>query len=155
MKEKLKIYIERLRDGKSEEISEVLAPSFMEVNEKEMRFEKPITLSGEAYVTDEWLILNITIEAEVTLFCSLCNDPFAFTIRIENMMHEEPLENIRDATFDLLPLVRETILLEIPFYPQCGITACKKRNELEPYLKKEGSEEESPPNRHMPFKDIL
>ncbi len=149
MKEKLKIYIERLRDGKTETISETLAPSFMEVSEQEVHFEKPILLSGEAYVTDEWLILTLTIQTEATLHCALCNDAFGYDIAIEHMMHEEPLENIRDGTFDLLPLVRESILLEIPFYPQCGATECLKRGEFERFLKKEGDK-----TAQMPFKDL-
>ena len=150
MKEKLKIYVERIRDN-SEEIEETLAPTFMEVNENELTFEKPVTLSGEAYVTDDYLIATLTIKTEVELVCAVCNEPFVFEVEIDNMMHEEPLETIKDGTFDLLPVVRENILLAIPFYPQCGITECKNRDSIEPYLKKGGT----PAPENNPFKDLL
>ena len=157
MKDIVKVYVDRVRDGNTDEISEELPSSFMDVHEKDIRFEAPIFLTGEAYVTDDYLIVSLTIETEATLICSVCNEPFTFAISIHNMMHEEPLENIKEATFDILPLVRESILLEIPLYPQCGITSCNRREEIEPYLKKEQSpeQEESQPNGHNPFKDLL
>ncbi len=151
MKEKLKVYIERIRDGASDEINETLQPKFMDVNEKELAFEKPITLIGEAYVTDDYLIVTLSIKTEVELVCAVCNEPFSFDVAIDNMMHEEPLEGIKDASFDLLPLVRENILLSIPFYPQCGLTSCKNRDAIEPYLKKAGPAAAE----NNPFKDLL
>ncbi len=155
MKENLKVYIDRMRDGETEEVDETLEPSFMDIHEKEMRFEDPVTLEGEAYVTDDWLIVRLSIQTKVHLICSVCNEPFEFEIDIQNMVHDEPLENIRDASFDLLPLVRESVLLAVPFYPQCGIDVCSKRHEIEPFLKKDGSSDEEPEEHgHNPFKDL-
>ena len=154
MKEHLNIYVERLRDGDTEEISETIAPGFMECQEKDMAFDKPVTLSGEAYVTDDWLIVSLNIQTEAKLTCALCNQPFTFAVDIKRMMHEEPFENIKGKTYDLLPLIRESILLEIPFYPQCGITKCLHRDEVEPYLKNEELAEQEPQG-NTPFKDLL
>lgn len=148
MKEELKLYIERIRDD-SELIQEELDPSFMDIKEKDVRFEKPIVVTGEAYVTDDWLIVRLSIKTEGKLVCALCNEPFIFPVDIEEMVENEPLEQVKDGVFDLLPLIRESILLAIPFYPQCGMTECNNRTVIEPYLKKERSPEEN-----SPFKDL-
>ncbi len=149
MKEKLKIYIERIRDGNTEELAEKLSPAFMEIEEQDVSFKSPIEVMGEAYVTDDFLLIRMSIKTEALLTCALCNEEFSFPIDIEDMVQEEPLEEIRDGVYDLLPLIRENILLAIPFYPQCGIDSCKHRSEIEPYLKKE-----RPPEETSPFKDL-
>lgn len=156
MKEHVKVYVERIRDGEMESIEETLAPRFMDIHEQEMRFEDSVHIAGEAYVTDDWLIIQLAIQTKVHLICSVCNEPFVLDIDIPDMVHDEPLENIRDASFDLLPLVRESILLAVPFYPQCGITTCNRRHEIEPFLKKEGDVEEAAEEHgHNPFKDLM
>ncbi len=156
MKEKLNVYPDRIKDGNTDEIAHELESSFMDVHENEMRFKDPIFIEGEAYVTDDWLIVSLSIQTQVQLICSVCNTDFSFDIDIQNMMHEEPLENIRDGSFDILPVVRDNILLAVPFYPQCGITTCLRRAEIEPYLKKETpKEDEIQEHGHNPFKDLL
>lgn len=147
MKENVKIYVDRIRDGEIETIQEKLSPLFMEIHEEEMQFNETVSVEGTAYVTDDWLILRMHIATKVQLTCSVCNEKFDFEIDIQDMMHEEPLENIRDKTFDLLPVVRENVLLAIPFYPQCGITVCIHRKEIEPFLKKDHPAD-------SPFKDL-
>jgi len=148
MKEKLKLYIERIRED-SELIEEELDPSFIDIQEQDIRFEKPISVTGEAYVTDDWLIIRISIKTEGKLVCALCNEPFIFPIDIQDMVENEPLDQVTDGVYDLLPLIRDSILLSMPFYPQCGITECNNRTAIEPYLKKERSPEEN-----SPFKDL-
>lgn len=156
MKDHIKVYVDRIRDGEEDEISETLAPSFMDIHEEEMRFEDPVTIEGQAYVTDDWLIINLAIQTTVQLVCSVCNEPFSMAIDIQDMVHDEPLENIRDGHFDILPLVRESILLAVPFYPQCGLTVCNKRKEIEPFLKHDKpAVEEAKEQGHNPFKDLF
>lgn len=156
MKEQVKIYVDRVRDGEVDEVSETVSPVFMDIQEQEMRFNDPVTLEGEAYVTDDWLIIRLTIKTKVTLVCSVCNEPFEFIIDIQDMVHDEPLENIRDSSFDLLPMVRESILLAVPFYPQCGLTVCKQRKNIEPYLKSSKPiVEKTEEHGHNPFQDLL
>lgn len=157
MKQSLKIYIERLRGGKNEELSEKLEPSFMDISEKEVLFKEPIEVTGEAYLAEDWLILHLSIKTSVELQCALCCDRFRYSIDLSEILHEESLEDIREASYDILPLIRETILLEIPFYPQCGGTKCNNRQELENFLKKEtiASDEKKGTNGHKPFQDIL
>lgn len=156
MKDHIKVYVDRIRDGEEDEISETLAPDFMDIHEEEMRFEDPVAIEGQAYVTDDWLIINLAIQTSVQLVCSVCNEPFSMAIDIQDMVHDEPLENIRDGHFDILPLVRESILLAVPFYPQCGLTTCNRRNEIEPFLKQDKPVvEETEEHGHNPFKDLF
>lgn len=151
------IYIERLRSGKSQAINVSIDPAFMDIQEKELVFKEPIIAIGEAYLADDWLIVRLQIAAFAELRCAVCNDLFRYPISIQEMTHEEPLENIPEKTFDILPLLRETILLEIPFYPQCGIDKCKNRNEVEKYIKKEsdGKNGHPSPGVNRPFEGLL
>lgn len=157
MKQTLKIYVERLRGGSTEQISEVLDPAFMDIAEKELVFSQKIEVEGDAYLAEDWLIVTLSITAFADLHCAFCNDSFCLPISIKSLIHEEALDTIRDASFDLLPLIRESILLEIPFYPQCGITKCNRRQEIEGYLKDDTKIPQKPhdANGHQPFQDLL
>ena len=156
MKQKVAIFIERLREGKVQTIDETLDPAFLDIDEKDIGFKSPIVLSGEAYLAEDWLIVRLKIETQATLVCAVCNDSFPFHLHIDDLTHQEPLENIRDSTYDLLPLIRETILLEVPFYPQCGFSECKNRKEIEKYIKKEPVKEpDKKINGHKPFQELL
>lgn len=136
MKRPLLVYIERLREGKVEWIEEKIDASLLSIEEEGLVCKEPVEVTVEVYFVDTWLIGKISLSAQMTLSCSFCNEPFVLPITIKDEPFEESLEEIRDGVFDLLPLVREALLLEMPFYPQCGQTVCLNRNEVEKYLKK-------------------
>ena len=54
-----RIYVEQLRDGHSEKLNETLAPDFLEVHEADLSFVDPVIVSGEAYLADNELILQV------------------------------------------------------------------------------------------------
>src|SRR5262245_26778924 len=136
MKHPLLVYIERLREGKVEWIEEKIDPVRLDIQEEGLICKEPIDVTAEVYLVDTWLIVKMSFSACVMLSCSFCNEPFVFPIEVKDVQFEETLEEIHGAVFDLLPLIREALLLEIPFYPQCGHTVCRNRNEVEKYLKK-------------------
>src|SRR6185295_13577109 len=128
----------RLKSGDVEEIDVQLSAQAIDlVNEQELKIAEPIKVHLRAFVAEESLICSLEIEVLLELPCSLCREPFSFPLHILEYTHEEPLSQIKHGMFDAGPLVREAILLEIPFYPQCGGKECKNRASVEKYLKKE------------------
>jgi uncharacterized metal-binding protein YceD (DUF177 family) len=149
----MKIYIDRLQNGEVEQIREVLPPAFLELApHDELHVEQHIQVTGQAYVAEDFLIIKLDIQAKASLPCSLCNEPFSFPIQIE-CIHEELIEKIPHGVFHYAELIREAILLEIPFYPQCGGDVCKNRKKMDKYLSKDTSKQSK--EQYHPFKDIL
>jgi predicted SprT family Zn-dependent metalloprotease len=54
----LKIYIDRLKDGKLEKLSASVPTAFLDTHDAELSFQDTLTLSGEAYIANDHLILN-------------------------------------------------------------------------------------------------
>ena len=136
MKKQFPIYIDRLREGRVEHISQEISPELLDISDDEIDCVKPVLVKGEAYLAEDFLLVSVSLVAEVILHCSVCNEPFAFTIELPKIDQEVPLDEIHDAVFDLLPLLREVLLVEIPFYPQCGGQECKNRKDIEKYFSK-------------------
>lgn len=152
---KLRIYIDRLKGGATDTIVESLDPKFLDISEQdEIQFEEAVSISGSAYIVNEFLVISLTVEAHVKIPCSFCNTQFSMPIHITNFLHEEPLENIKQGIFDYGEVLREAILLEIPFYPLCGKTECLNRKEIEKYLRAKTEEDEDEQERYHPFENL-
>lgn len=151
MKPVLPVYLERLRDGKVERFEETIDPKLLDIAEEDLTCNDPVKIVAECYIASDWLIIRLTVSCRLVLPCALCNDPFVLPITMHEYLHEEPLEEIHGDVFDLLPLIRETILLEVPFYPQCGGTTCTRREEVEKYIKKSPHSDEE---GYQPFQDL-
>jgi uncharacterized metal-binding protein YceD (DUF177 family) len=156
-----RILVDRLKDGGELTLSESVTPESLDVSGKELAFEGPIAVDLVAYITDLWLIVDLSIQATAVLSCALCNEPMKYPIRLAHVIHEEALEGIKKGVFDGAHLIREAILLEIPFYPLCGITSCCNREEVKRYLKPASSSELADDARaaeeigYRPFQDFL
>ena len=147
------IHVDHLKRDEVEEISETLSSGFLELPPNdEVKAVKPIVVKGEAYIAGDYLIVSLHIVTQLQIPCAVCNEIFSFTVDLPDFVHEEPLEGIKHGVFDFAELVRETVLLEVPFYPQCGNTCCLNREQVEKYLKKkEKSREEE---GYQPFQDL-
>lgn len=158
--ENFKIYPERLRDGHIEDISEKYSPAFIGINEKELHFNDRVTVEGQAYLADQNLIFQLHIETCAIMPCRICNDSVSVPLSVKNLYHMVPLNEIKDATFDLSDLLRESILLEVPKFAECQDNNCPDRQIIEKYLKKEPSEissstkDEEEQEKYYPFADI-
>lgn len=152
MEETHKIYIDRLRKGLSEQIELDLEPSFMKVQEKELKFDKPIHIEGEAYLAENDLIIKISITTEAKMMCSICNKLSPYTIDIKDLTHVVPIDEIKGHIFELPPFIREAILLEVPFVVECSNGKCPERSQIQKFLadpKKKQTDE-----GYRPFKDL-
>jgi uncharacterized metal-binding protein YceD (DUF177 family) len=150
MKDKFKIYIDRLREGTEENFSFSTPSTFMEIEEKELRFLGDIEITGTAYTTDDYLIINLQAKTRAESPCSICNGPVTLEISLDNFYHAEPLEDIRGAIFDYSAILRESLLLEIPAFIECG-DPCPERSSIERFLCKENPEKVK---EYFPFESL-
>lgn len=148
-----KIFVDQLKNGHVEKIDEKFSPAFLDIHEKELKFDKDVLVKGEAYTADGDLILHLDIEACATLPCSICNEPVFVEINIKNLYHYVPLEEIKGALFPLDDVLREAILLETPSFAECT-NGCPKRKEIEKYMRKPKSSTDEQEDGFRPFENL-
>ncbi len=150
MDDHFKIFVEQLRQGRVEKIEEQILPDFLEVDEEGLVFHFPVQLTGEAYVAENELVLHWDAETIATIPCSICNEPVEVKIRVSNFYHSEPLAEIKTGIYHFGSLLRESILLETPFFVECKEN-CPKREEYSHYLK---SSNQKMGENYNPFADL-
>lgn len=129
----LKIYVDRLTDGQTEVIEETVSPELLEIKENDLQFQKPIKLSGKAYLAEDHLIIQLKITTEATMPCLICNESVQKKIAVPSFYHTEEVANIKGHIYDYTQPMREAILLELPYSVECKGN-CPKRGELKSYL---------------------
>lgn len=134
-----KIYIDQLRDGRTEKIDEVFDPAFMDLQEEDLKFSDPIHVNGEAYLTNDSLVLCLKVKTFATILCAICNNPVKVELKINNLYHVVLFEDIKTGIYNYKELLRESILLETPMYVECGLgkNTCPHREEIKKFLKTE------------------
>jgi uncharacterized metal-binding protein YceD (DUF177 family) len=152
LRHSLLVCVERLRDGKIEYIRDELDPAGLDIADEELCCKGPVFIEAEVSLVDIWILVKISLRTSLVLPCAVCNETFVFNVKLDHFQHEEPLENISADVYDLIPLVREMILVEVPFYPQCAGNSCRNRKSLEKYIRYEGTSEE---DGYQPFKELL
>jgi uncharacterized metal-binding protein YceD (DUF177 family) len=151
MDEPFKIWIDRLRGGHTQKIAEIVDPAFLDVEEADLRFESPVAVQGEAYVSEDQLILRLKAATKAVMPCAICNQITQTEVKIENFYHTQPTEEIPGAIFDFREALREALLIELPQYIECSGGKCPERPAIAPYLR---SEKRAEKPTYFPFKDI-
>ncbi len=136
--DRFRIFVEQLRHGHTETISESFEPDFLEVDEPELKFVAPVDLEAEAYVTENELVLHLTqVHTTAEMPCRICNQPVRVGITIRNNYQTIPMEEVRGGIFDFRELLREVVLLEVPSFVECSEKGCPERKALKRYFKEE------------------
>lgn len=148
---RFKIFIEQLRDGQTNEIQEILSPEFLGVHEEDLKFQKPVMIKGEAYLAGESLIIHLDVTATGIIPCLACNEPVEVEINLDNFYHMQPLNEIKGAVYIFKEILREAILLEFPAFAECNQGNCRKRAEIQKYLK---NSEETTEEGYHPFANL-
>ena len=146
-----KVYIDRLKNGEVQRIEGSFAPSFLEVEEAELRFEKPVVVRGEAYVADEHLVIHLKASTFAKMPCAICNEMFDHPLTVGNFYATESLTDIPSAIFDFGTPLREALLTELPHTAECTGGKCRSRESIAPYLRSEKRVEKT---TYFPFADI-
>lgn len=152
----LKIFVDRLKDGHIEKLTQEIPSDFLGVQEDDLSFIAPITLKGESYLASDHLIIKLHIETKISMPCSICNQPTELHIVVPDFYHAEPMENIRSSVFDYSELLREDILLQVPQFTECNKGNCPERDSIKGFLKKEKTQEAKAKTSpmHFPFSDL-
>lgn len=152
---KLHIYVDRCVAGQEFELDEQLDPQFLDLlPTDELVPLAPIAVRGKYYRADEWLIVDASITATIQMPCSMCNEKFSFSLQIPRWVHEQQLSQVEGGVWDMSAALRETILIEIPFFALCGTSACKNRSSIQPYLCQSPTAKVSNEEQYLPFKDL-
>lgn len=155
MDEAFKIFVDRLKGGKVEKIDYSFASDFIGVEEQGLSFSADVGVRGEAYVTNEDLVLHLDIGTIGVMPCSICNDLVDVRINVAGCYHVEPLKNIKAGIFDMRDVIRESVLLECPAFTECNEGSCPKRKELGKFLKTSSSgESDVEVEGYHPFTDL-
>ncbi|MBI5273318.1 MAG: hypothetical protein HY861_04980 [Chlamydiia bacterium] len=152
MLDAFKICVDRLLEGQVQKIEGSFDPSFLEVDEEELKFRAPVFVRGEVYAADQHLVVHLNASTYATMPCAICNELGDWEIKIDNFYHTEPLSEIKGAVFDLGPQIREALLLELPSYVECGQGKCPHRALIAPYLQK--TEKPKDNEMHFPFSGL-
>lgn len=142
----LTIYIDRLKDDDTETIFEEIPVSFFQLDEKELTFIDKITISGQAYLAKNHLILNCKIKALAEMPCCICNEKTRIPILINDFSQTVEICEVPSAIYDYCDEIRSAILLKIPHFVECQGGKCPTRTEISPFLKTDDT--------HTPFKDL-
>jgi uncharacterized metal-binding protein YceD (DUF177 family) len=150
-----KLYIDQLRQGKTAEIDEVVTPEAVELPvDEDLAFTQPIALRVQAYVADQELIIHLSADTKATLPCVICNELQDVDVSLDDLYFAEPLDEIKGAVYDFKPLLRDSLLLEVPHFIECSGGNCEGRAELEKYFKKPGVDKEEENETFHPFADL-
>jgi DUF177 domain-containing protein len=151
MQEMFKIWVDRLRDGQVERIARSFEPSFLEIDEKELKFLAPVQVNGEAYLADQHLVIRLKARTTATLPCVICNEMTDTELKVDNFYQAVGIEEIHDAVYDFAAPLREALLIELPNYFECRSGNCPERKSLAPYLRLSPKTEEK---KNFPFADL-
>jgi uncharacterized metal-binding protein YceD (DUF177 family) len=143
----LVIYVDRLKDGSVEKFKGTISTDFLGTDPL---FGSELSVSGEAYVTGEHLILKLQASTEAKLPCSICNGLTCVPLKLTDFYHAEPISEI-PSVFDFSELLRQDLLLQLPLFAECEGN-CPEREEIKKFLKKETSA--ALHNVQFPFSDL-
>jgi len=135
MDDRFKIFIERLREDGPERLNESFPPSFMEIEEAELAFESPIQMEGQALVADDALVIMATLSTTVKVPCVICNELCEVGLEIPSFEHTESVDEVKSGVYNMAPVLREALLLELPSRAECG-GSCPEREKMKKYLSK-------------------
>ena len=107
-----------------------------------------VVVNGEAYLTNEHLILHLNAVTCATMPCAICNALIETELKIDHFYHAEPLEEIRCAVFDYSVALREALLLELPRTVECNGGNCPDRTIISPYMRS------ITPTDNFPFQNL-
>jgi len=153
--EAFRIYVDQLRHGETEQISESLPPDFLDIHESELSFPEPVSVQGEAYLTSDDLMLRLNVTTVAYMPCSICNEKVAVGIKLKDFYHSELLADIKTGVYNFSEMLREAILLEVPYFTECNEGNCPHRAKVKDYLKEPKSiKEQEAEDGYRPFADL-
>lgn len=145
----LTLYIDRLKDDDIEQIHEVVDSAHFELDESELTLVGEVTISGQAYLAKNHLILDLKLKAVIEMPCSICNQKVELPLSIDDFTWTQEICEIPSAVWDYSDEVRSALLLKVPQFLECQGGHCPERKSIKRYLTKAKEEE-----THTPFSNL-
>ncbi len=141
-----KIYLASFKEGARERIEGSASPTFLDIQEKNLKFLEQVSIQIDVELTKEHLILYPSLKTEAWIPCAICNQDIPVVVTVSQFCHMENRKEIFGGFLDIRELLREALLLEVPQIAECK-EGCPERVALAKYLtkKKEGN---------LPFQDL-
>lgn len=154
MTDEFKIYIERLKAGPKksgvQKIEGLFPSHFLDLQEPELQFHDPVHVKGEAYLTEEHLVIHLSASTHATMPCSICNEMIKAPLKVDRFYHTEPLTDIPSSVYDFGQPLREALLIELPRTIECKPGQCPSRENLAPFMQRDKKPEET----YFPFSNL-
>ncbi len=147
----LQVFIDRLKDGHTEEIEEQIGSEILDIDEPSLSFGPHVMIEGKVYLADDHLVVHLSLRAEAKIPCSICNETVTIPLQIKDFNTTLPLTEIPSHILDLTDILREAILLNTPPFAECHQGHCPQRERLKKYLKGKAPSKE---NVQFPFSDL-
>jgi uncharacterized metal-binding protein YceD (DUF177 family) len=114
-----------------------------------------IFVTGKAYRTQEWIMIEAQVKVSMRLPCSMCNELCTFAIELLPWEESVEARSVKDGMVDLSQELRDAILLEVPFYTRCGSDTCRNIDEFQKYLAPENRAAADGEEKNQPFLSLL
>lgn len=154
--EDFRIYIDRLKSGKTEKLDGSFSPDFLEVKDQELSFSESVELTGETYLTDGTLVLHFGVKTATLQPCAICNKSCSCSLKIMGHYHAEDVSEVKSGIFDFRNVLRDAILLEVPSVVECHDGKCPDRESIVKYFAKdeESQKKNESHEGYHPFSDL-
>ncbi len=113
-----------------------------------VRALSPLRYALEIGLSEGGLWASGRLEMELELQCVRCLEMFPYPVRVEDFALQIDLAG--EEMIDLTPLLREDILLALPFYPRCDWSGERICPAALPAQENAGRPEQSDANGHVP-----
>ncbi len=112
----MKISLKGAEDNKGIPFEEEIDPEDLDIDIGIMHFPEPILVKGEAWKTEDDLTVNVRLEGDRVMTCSLCLEEFNNVFEKDITLHYD-IKGLESVTLD--PDLRDEILLEHPIRVLC------------------------------------
>lgn len=149
MNSPFQIWIDRLKNGQTQTITESFPSDFLDIQEEELKMHSPVHVVGEAYLTESELILHFNASTKLKMPCAICNEMIEVDLSIKDCYHAVPVNEIPSGIYDYKEDLRESLLIEVPQYVECNQGNCPERKIIAPYMHKKQKE-----TSNFPFSNL-
>ncbi|KPK33540.1 MAG: hypothetical protein AMS24_00675 [Chlamydiae bacterium SM23_39] len=116
-------------------ITKSFSPDFLEIKEKDLTMDSLVKIDSRVYITNGYLIIDLTAKTEYKMHCSICNKLTSQPLEAKILLNI-PTKKIDNSIYSYKNDLRNALLLNIPNFVECEKN-CPNRKHIKKFLKKE------------------
>ena len=129
------LHLHHLKEGTPFCLEDDFDPSFLDIHEEDLQFVDPVHVKVKIEKKDSLLIFHLSLNTYATIPCSICNQPTKTPLTLKDYVHTEEMASYTHAHFDYTEILREALLVDVPFFIECHDGNCPERKHIASYLK--------------------